>query len=84
VEKNSDHPCPGIGSGRKSILDIQREEAAQGKRREEQEASQAAAHAAAVASAPSQGPSSWGKTVLRVVPSAGRSLERDLEKTRRC
>jgi len=55
-------------------VDIQREEAAQDRRREQQVATQAAAHATAVAAAgPTQGPSTWGKAVLRAVPSAGLS-----------
>lgn len=64
------------GSSGKSILDIQREESFQAKRRAAQEAAQEAERAAAAASAPSHSASSWGKTVLRPSAPAGSPVQK--------
>ena len=66
----NEHLCSGGGG--KSILDIQREESLQAKRRATQQAAMEAEMAAAAAAAPHHAPSSWGKSVLRPNAPSGK------------
>ena len=61
------------GSGGKSIVDIQKEESVQAKRRAAQEAVLEAERTAALTAARSQGSGGWGKSVFRPNAPSGKA-----------